>query len=67
MGTPLTGAGDDTAHGFTSKGHLNGAGTATIGPFTGLPSGLPIYSVVLNIPPGSVPTTQSLPFVYFIP
>ena len=52
---------------FPFKGPLNGAGAATIGPFTGLPSGLPIYSVVFNIPPGSVPTTHSLPFVYFIP
>ena len=52
---------------FPFKGPLNGVGAATIGPFMGLPPGLPIYSLVFNIPPGSVPTIHTPPFAYTIP
>src|SRR4029079_19509472 len=37
-------------------GVLNGSGAAQVGPFGGLPSGLTLYSVTVNIPVGSVPT-----------
>jgi hypothetical protein len=48
-------------------GILGTTGAATVGPFFGLPSGLTLYSVALNIPPGSVPTNHSLLATYTTP
>jgi hypothetical protein len=50
------------------RGPLGPSGSATIGPFTGLPHGLTIYSVFLDYPPGaSLPATIVPAFAYTIP
>jgi hypothetical protein len=48
-------------------GPLDGSGSAQVGPFPGLPSGLGLYSVTFNIPVGSVPTVHTSPAAYVIP
>jgi hypothetical protein len=48
-------------------GLLDGSGAAQIGPLAGLPSGLTIYALTFNIPPGSVPTVHTNAEAYTVP
>jgi hypothetical protein len=46
---------------------LNSSGALIIGPFTGLPSGLTIYTMAFGSLPGSGPTQRTAPVSYVIP
>jgi hypothetical protein len=48
-------------------GALDGTGSAQIGPLSGLPSGLTVYALTFNIPPGSVPTVHTDAEAYTVP
>jgi hypothetical protein len=66
IGFPQLGA--QIAQGFPFIGTLSTSGTATIGPFTGLPSGLQFWAVSLGVPTISpIPTSYTAPFTYVIP
>jgi hypothetical protein len=64
---PLQGLLDQLAFGFPFLGPTNGCGGATIGPFAGIPSGLPIYAVALGaIGPGLGTVTAISPAISYV-
>jgi hypothetical protein len=59
---PLQELGVEINFGFPFSTGLDSCGNATIGPFSGLPSGLTVYGVSLGTPSGSfTPTAFSAP------
>jgi hypothetical protein len=60
--------GAELAQGFPFLGPLSTTGTATVGPFFGLPSGLQFWAVCLGVPVnGPFPTAFTPPFTYVVP
>jgi hypothetical protein len=58
----------ELAFGFPFTGPLDSSGMSTLGPFSGLPSGLTVYAVALAFPPGGpVPTGISQAISHAVP
>lgn len=58
----------ELAAGFPFMGPIGPTGTYTLGPFTGLPSGLPLYMLGFGTPTGGVtPTLRTSAISYVIP